>query len=153
MTLAGGLWSIQLWWWGLQAKSETSCDLLLGVFCGPFWRNCGRDDHWLRLLQRLQHKATERPTFLALYSGLCSLCALCCTLQYLPLTSIIRPYIYTQPPILKVNTKSLNVTLRKLNFTDVFQSKVAFQRLCECSAQFLCYIRFSFFLKVLYLWV
>lgn len=58
--------------------------LLLGVLCGSFWRSCGRDDRRLCLLQRLQHEAPEGPSFLAVYRGLHSLCALRCALQHLP---------------------------------------------------------------------
>ncbi|XP_063734967.1 rhomboid-related protein 2 isoform X2 [Eleginops maclovinus] len=52
--------------------------VIFGVLCGSFWGNCSRDDHRLRLLQRLQHEAPQRPSFLAVYSGLCHICGLCC---------------------------------------------------------------------------
>lgn len=67
----------------------TSSPLTSGVLRGSLWRNRGRDDRRLRLLQCLQHEAPEGPTLLDVYSGLRPLCPLRGAFQYLSLTGAI----------------------------------------------------------------
>nr|XP_033495535.1 rhomboid-related protein 2 isoform X2 [Epinephelus lanceolatus] len=64
--------------------------VIFGVLCGSLCRDRGRYDHRLRLLQCLQQEAAQRPTLLAVYTGICSLCDLRCGLQHLPDPSNIR---------------------------------------------------------------
>lgn len=75
-----------------RMRDLTSSSLLTGFIRGTFWRDRGRDDHRLHLLQCLQQEASQGPTFLAVYSRIRSLCALCCTLQCLSLTSTIGTF-------------------------------------------------------------
>uniref|UniRef100_A0A8C7MBR2 rhomboid protease n=1 Tax=Oncorhynchus kisutch TaxID=8019 RepID=A0A8C7MBR2_ONCKI len=65
---------------------------LEGLVCGAHRRRGGWDDHWLRVLQRLQPEAPEGPAFLALHSRLCSLPLVRCALQHLPFPCIIPHY-------------------------------------------------------------